>query len=678
MKTFLDWLDDRTGCRKLMHEALYERVPGGARWRYVWGSTLTFVFVAQVITGVFLWMAYSPSAQTAWESVYYIQYAMPGGWLLRGLHHFFAQAMVVLLALHLMQVVIDGAYRAPREVNFWLGLVLMLLVLSLSLTGYLLPWDQKGYWATRVATNLLSVVPLVGPQLQQLVVGGSDYGHHTLTRFFALHAGVLPGLLVIFLALHIAIFRRHGLCAKLPLKGPDAPFWPDQLLKDAVASLAVLVVVLILVVHPLRTFFSAESGPIAWSHLGAELGAPADPANQFAAARPEWYFLFLFQFLKLFEGWGATGELVGAIGVPTLVLAIMCLMPVLGRWQLGHRFNVAFTLAILVGAAFLTAAAMNEDYRAKWTDPAAFAELQPTIDEVGNDEKKIAAHFDNDADKIRAYRTQFEEFEKYRKSQEYLASVAAAEADADRAVELASAPAGIPYAGAVSLLRNDPKTQGPKLFARYCASCHGYHSDDVELTATETSTAPNLSGFASREWIAGLLNPEKIDEHEYFGNTAHNEGEMVSFVTETLTEWKPEDVKSAVVALSAEAELPSQKAADQRDAATIEAGRTVIAAEENCVSCHKFRDAGELGSAPDLTGYGSREWLLGMIGNPGHERFYGDNNDRMPAFTEHAGDAAANMLTPQQLGLIVDWLRGDWYEPAEVAAAGEPAGATEK
>jgi ubiquinol-cytochrome c reductase cytochrome b subunit len=142
MKAFLDWLDDRTGIRGLTHEALYERIPGGARWRYVWGSTLAVAFAAQMITGIFLWMAYSPSAQTAWESVYYIQYVMPGGWLLRGMHHFFAQAMVVLLALHLMQVVIDGAYRAPREVNFWLGLLLMLIVLGLSLTGYLLPWDQ--------------------------------------------------------------------------------------------------------------------------------------------------------------------------------------------------------------------------------------------------------------------------------------------------------------------------------------------------------------------------------------------------------------------------------------------------------------------------------------------------------------------------------------------------------
>ncbi|HVX60272.1 MAG TPA: cytochrome b N-terminal domain-containing protein, partial [Pirellulales bacterium] len=186
----VNWLDDRTGIRDLIHEALYEHIPGGSRWRYVWGSTLVFAFTVQLITGTFLWMCYSPSGQTAWESVYYIQHEMQGGWLLRGLHHFMAQAMVVLLVLHLLQVVIDGAYRAPREVNFWLGLILMQIVLGLSLTGYLLPWDQKGYWATRVATNLMGIVPVVGPQLQKLVVGGADYGHHTLTRFFALHAGV--------------------------------------------------------------------------------------------------------------------------------------------------------------------------------------------------------------------------------------------------------------------------------------------------------------------------------------------------------------------------------------------------------------------------------------------------------------------------------------------------------
>ena len=148
MKGLLAWLDQRVGWRKLTHEALYENVPGGARWRYVWGSTLTFCIAVQFITGIFLWMDYAPSSQTAWESVWFIQDQMAGGWLLRGLHHMFAHAMIVLMALHLMQVVIDGAYKAPRELNFWTGLVLLQITLALSLTGYLLPWDQKGFWAT--------------------------------------------------------------------------------------------------------------------------------------------------------------------------------------------------------------------------------------------------------------------------------------------------------------------------------------------------------------------------------------------------------------------------------------------------------------------------------------------------------------------------------------------------
>ncbi len=274
MNRFLDWLDHRTGIRAFTHAALYEHIPGGARWRYVWGSTLSFCFFVQVVTGLILWAAYSASAQTAWESVYYIQNQMTAGWLLRGVHHFTAQMMVVLMAVHFVQVVIDGAYRAPREINFWLGLILMQIVLGLALTGYLLPWDQKGYWATKVATNMTGLVPVVGKPLQQLIVGGSDYGHHTLTRFFALHAGVLPALLTIFLTMHVLLFRRHGLTVRDPNRAPDTTFWPEQVLRDAVACLGVSIVVLVLV---LRNYPTADPRmPIA-EQLGAELGARPIP-----------------------------------------------------------------------------------------------------------------------------------------------------------------------------------------------------------------------------------------------------------------------------------------------------------------------------------------------------------------------------------------------------------------
>src|SRR5262249_52276357 len=153
-----------------------------------------------------------------------------------------------------------------------------------------------------------------------------------------------------FLVLHVGLFRRHGICAKEPLKGPDALFWPDQVLKDAVACLAVLAVVLLLVVHPVRYFTEGHTGPTQPAQRGAELGSPAHPATQYSAARPEWYFLFLFQFLKLFEGGGERGELLGAIVIPGAVLLMLFLMPLIGRWKLGHRFNVALIFILLAAS----------------------------------------------------------------------------------------------------------------------------------------------------------------------------------------------------------------------------------------------------------------------------------------------------------------------------------------
>lgn len=646
MKSLISWLDHRTGVLALMHEALYERIPGGARWRYVWGSTLVFAFSVQAITGIFLWMCYSPSGQSAWESTYWIQHELYGGWLLRGLHHFMAQAMVVLLVLHLMQVVIDGAYRAPREVNFWLGLILMKIVLGLSLTGYLLPWDQKGYWATRVATNLSGIVPVVGPAIQKLVVGGPDYGNYTLTRFFALHVGVLPALLVGFLAVHVALFRRHGLHAKMPAKKPDCYFWPDQVLKDAVACLAVLAVVLFFVFKPVIFDREKMSMPPG-DYLGADLGAPADRANEYSAARPEWYFLFLFQFLKLFEGQGETGELLGAIVLPGVVMGLLFLMPIVGKWKLGHRFNIGLLCCLMLGIAYLTGQAIYDDNHASAGWSKYVSEPAKPSAEAEKDEKNP---------EVRKYR-------KYMASKEYLKAVKEAEEQAHRAVVLARAPQGIPTGGVVSLMRQDPKVEGPRLFQRYCASCHD-HVGETGHIKNEKPSAPNLYGFANRQWIAGLLNPEKISGPEYFGNTKHKEGDMANFVAENVPTMKPEELKSIVNALSAEAKLSAQQTEEAKDVATITAGRELI--EASCVDCHKFHDKGSLGSAPDLTGYGSREWLTGMISNPTHERFYReDGNDRMPSFAVDDEKPDNNILRPENMRLLVDWLRGDWYEPSE-------------
>ncbi len=590
-----DWLDSRTGCKKLLHESLYENVPGGSRWRYVWGSTLTFAFMVQVITGVFLWMAYAPSSQTAWESVYYIQHEMWGGWLLRGIHHFTAQAMTVLLVLHLMQIVVDGAYKAPREINFFFGMVLLLLVLGLSLTGYLLPWDQKGYWATKVATNIMAITPFVGPELQKIVIGGTDYGHHTLTRFLALHAGVLPGLVILFIVGHVYLFRKHGLTAAQPKNKPDCAFWPDQVLKDAVACLAMLAVVIFFIVKP-RLFGGGE--------LGAHLGAPADPSESFSAARPEWYFLFLFQFLKaewLINIFGHHGELVGAIIIPSVVMGLLFAMPFIGKWKLGHRFNLGLLGVIIAGATLLTFQAVREDSN----------------------------------------------------KPEYHASVKQAEQEAKRVVELARAR-GIPITGAVELLRNDPLIQGPKLFAKNCASCHRYDGHNgLGLAVNDPQSAADLKGFGSRAWAAAMLDPKQIASSNFFGGTKFADGKMVKFVKKDAVNFTPEQVKQITAALAAEAQLPALVEADKRDAALIEEGRKFMATDTaRCTECHQFRKKDEDATAPDLTGYGSRERLIGIIANPKHERFYGKRNDRMPAFADD------KILDARSIELLADWLRG--------------------
>jgi len=630
MKLFLAWLDDRTGYRDLMHEALREHIPGGARWRYVWGSTLTFVFMVQVVTGFALWAGYSPSSGTAWESVYYIQHEMTLGSVLRGVHHFAAQAMVLLMAVHLMQVVIDGAYKAPREMNFWLGLVLMQIVLGLGLTGYLLPWDQKGYYATRVATEIMGSTPGVGPQIQQLAQGGTSYGHHTLTRFFALHAGVLPALLVAFLALHIYVFRRHGITAKQPYRKPDSEFWPDQVLMDAVACLAILATLLLLAV---------------WK--GAELSAPANPASGFSAARPEWYYLFLFRFLKF--GWVShagevtgLGEAFGAVVLPGILMTIIALMPFIARIKGGHKFNVAFLVVVMLGSIGLTGVALYEDWIADTPDGRSFR-----------------------------------------------AAVAQAHKDGERAVALSQAPAGIPPEGAISLLLNDPLTQGPRLFQTRCSDCHRWQGQDglgndvvrIDESALDApakpvaAKAPDLANFGSRAWIKGLLS--NFAEHMKSTDNATVMAEKARALSGgTMADWSKENS----AALNSEANKASfesiveflytqsgrHDALPQSDPKVL-AGREIFKTGKladgelttACADCHTMILPGETepvsaSGEPILTGYGGKDWLKQMLLNP--DAHYGETN-AMPAFH--------GQLSDHELDMITRWIIGEYYMPPE-------------
>lgn len=639
IKRALAWVDDRTGLGRFAEAFLFQNIPGGSRWRYVWGALLLYTFLLQAVTGFFLWTAYSPSTQTAWESIHYVQHEMAGGWVLRGLHHFGAQAFVVVLVLHLLQMVIFGVYRAPREVNFWLVLLLLPLAIAMSATGWLLPYDQHGFWASRVPIGIMGVTPVIGPLLQKIAAGGSSFGHHTLTHFLAMHAGLLPLCVTFLLGAHYYLTRKHGF-ADMPkdCACPDERYFPSQCLKDAAACLAVLVVLLGFVLIP------------AWQHPnlapGVHLGAPADPSEQYSAARPEWFMLFLFQFLKYFPG---GTEVWGAMVIPGLVGAVVALMPFVAKWKHGHRFNVLFTGTLLVSAIILGRMAVIEDS----------------------------------------------------KDETYLAAKVQAIAAADRIRDLTT-ERGIPPSGAAALLRDDAFTQGPVLFAKNCSSCHRFDGHDGtghkplnthtvrtgdtwetiaearfvkptqvrelnqglggrplkpgdQVTVPARPWAPDLKGFASREWLAGLLDPARVDGAHYFGGTKFKDGKMVKWVKKNATPEKASDLKKVTAALSAEAKLKSQLGLDKADAEVIKQGRVLITGDFACIDCHSFGKKDPDATAPDLTAYGSRAWLIRLISNPAHEDFYGKRNDRMPAFADK------KILDAKQIGLLADWLRGEWY-----------------
>jgi ubiquinol-cytochrome c reductase cytochrome b subunit len=178
----------------------------------------------------------------------------------------------------------------------------------------------------------------------------------------------------------------------------------------------------------------------------------------------------------------------------------------------------------------------------------------------------------------------------------------------------------------------------------------------------ELQSASDLKGFASREWLAGLLTPERITSSNYFGGTKFHNGKMVKFVTKDVAGFgseQKEQLRKAVLALSAEAQLKAQLADEQRDAAAIEQGRGLIQGDLRCTDCHQFQKRDQDATAPDLTGYGSRKWLINFINNPAHEDFYGKRNDRMPPF------GSEQILSEQQIGFLADWLRGSWYEPTK-------------
>lgn len=566
LKRLEAWLDSRTGHRALLHHALHEPVPGGARWRYVFGSVVTVLILVQAITGVALELYYSPSTTDAWASVNYIQTQVWMGSLLRGVHHFGASAIVVVMALHLLQTAWAGAFRAPREMNWLAGFVLFQLILGLALTGYLLPWDQKGYWATQVATSIAGTLPVIGPKLQVFLQGGTSYGNLTLTRFHTLHVILLPAALFAVIGIHVALFRKHGVTPpdlpKEELERKTEMFFPKQLLFDTLVSIVAV-----------GTIFW-----LAW-RVGAPLEAPADPSSQYLA-RPEWYFLPLFQLLKYFEG-GA--ELVGTVILPGVAMGFLAALPFLHtflsrRAPQAHRLLAGALTLGLVGVGGLGALAVRSDR----SDPNVAA-LEERAHEQALEARRLASL------------------------------------------------GGVPAAGPLHLYRNDPIVWGHRVLVSQCQKCH------MACDTTPYKGSPCLEGYASRAWISRFLRNPRAPH--FFGNTKIDDMEPYT---------GPQESADALTEF-----IYSQGGRKDVTEALAKKGEALFDSE-GCASCHSLDGVGS-GLAPDLKGWGSREWSAAFIRAPGHSRFFGEMNE-METF-DHL------KLPEEDLQAVTAWLHAQGSQP---------------
>ncbi len=344
----LTWLDQRTGIVTQAKDFLTEDVPGGASYWYTFGSATVFAMILQITTGIFLTFYYAPSTATAWESTKFLIEKVPAGGIVLGLHYWGATAMIAFMTMHLLQVLLWGAYKKPRELQWVVGVVLFLLTLVLGLTGYLLPWDLNALLASRVAINISGNAPILGPAILNFLQDGTGIGTLTINRFFGIHVWLIPALLVAMVAMHLAIFRWNGPAGppidETPKLKPGR-FWPDQMFMDTVVSFAMFVIIFALAIW---------SPPV--------LDAKADPNNTNFVPYPAWYFMALYALLDVVgkaPDWSVQMlTLLATIVMPGVLVVVLILLPFIDRnpsRRLSRRpWILAITALTLVGAIGLS------------------------------------------------------------------------------------------------------------------------------------------------------------------------------------------------------------------------------------------------------------------------------------------------------------------------------------
>ena len=343
------------------------------------GSLAVFLLLLQAATGAFLAMSYSPSPDHAHNAVTYISEEMPFGSFVRGLHHWGASAMVIIVFLHILRVVLYGSYKAPRELTWVVGVLLFLVTLGFGFTGYLLPWDEKAYWATVVGVEIAGTAPVLGEVVAKVLRGGAEIGAVTLSRFYALHTIWLPWIAFGLVGVHLFLVRYYG-SSGLPKNTSEEmktgkPFYPDQVFEDVVGMFILFVV-------------------LACAALFAEvpLEKVADPTNANYDPRPEWYFLFLFQLLKYFQG---PFEIIGTFIIPTGGMLLLLFLPFLDRserkvlWKRPIALTVTtVSVVAIVGLTILGATAPKLDMQEETPPTEEVQQVTPSDTQTPDTEEE--------------------------------------------------------------------------------------------------------------------------------------------------------------------------------------------------------------------------------------------------------------------------------------------------
>jgi len=342
LKKITAWVEDRMDLSTVRHLMLEKTVP---KHRYtffhLFGGAALFLFVIQIVTGILLLLYYKPTAGEAYKSVKFIITQVPFGWLIRSIHSWSANLMILAIFLHMFAKYFLKAYRKPRELTWISGFILLVLAMGFGFTGYLLPWNELAYFATRVGTESVGATPLIGHWLLQVFRGGEDVTGATLNRFFAIHVTVLPLVIIGILSIHLLLVQAQGMSKPIDVEEKGKiPFFPNFMLRDLMMWLGALIILL-----GLATF-------LPW-----ELGRPVDTfASAPAGIKPEWYFLSMYQILKWMPAAlaGIPGELIG-IALINIGGALVLLVPFLDRKASREERSPWFTIFGILALVFLVA-----------------------------------------------------------------------------------------------------------------------------------------------------------------------------------------------------------------------------------------------------------------------------------------------------------------------------------